>query len=70
MVCVDSEGGIMIDLSNEELSSFYCVRCGGFIKYDTSLALCSSPPKYKGKCVECGEVKYAKCEVVNKVLKS
>lgn len=42
----------------------YCKACGGFIKYDKTSRLLSSPPKYKGVCKDCGNFVYTKCSEV------
>ncbi len=49
-------------MSNE---TNYCKECGGFIEWDKSTQLASAPPKYKGKCKECGEVSYEFCNKVD-----
>lgn len=43
----------------------YCKACGGFVDYNKSARLLSSPPKYQGKCKECGKVHYARCSDVD-----
>lgn len=45
-----------------------CDKCSGEVEYDVSIQLTSIPPRYSGKCKECGEVKSNVCtEVVNAV---
>ena len=42
----------------------YCKSCGGFVEYDMQQILLSYPPKYNGKCKDCGEHTYG---IVNDV---
>ena len=44
----------------------YCKECGGFIEWDKSSQLMTSPTKYKGECKSCGEIHYEFCYKVNK----
>jgi hypothetical protein len=55
-------------MSEKELKTKYCDHCGGFMKYETGMQLLSSPPQYKGKCKDCGEIKFTYCDdVINYV---
>ena len=47
------------------VSSAFCKKCGGFIEYDKSRRLLSSPAKYKGECKECGNIHYTHCHKVD-----
>lgn len=47
------------------VSSAFCKECGGFVKYDKSCALMSSPPQYKGNCKDCGKIHYTDCYKVD-----
>ena len=51
-------------MSGKELKTKYCDSCGGFMIYETGMQLLSSPPKYKGKCKDCGKTKQAYCDDV------
>lgn len=44
---------------------FYCKKCGGFIEYDRSRILLSSPPQYKGKCKDCENYVFEKVSNVD-----
>lgn len=50
---------------NKKQDVSYCTECGGFVKYDKSQVLCSSPPKYKGECKDCESVVYTVCSDVD-----
>ena len=43
----------------------YCTKCGGFVEYDKSEVLCSSPPQYSGRCTGCGSREYTECSDVD-----
>lgn len=45
----------------------YCRFCGGFVDYDKTIQLLSYPPKYRGKCRECGTDTIEFCHKVDKV---
>jgi len=53
--------GVVMDNKEDKK---YCKECGGFIKYDKTSRLLSSPPKYKGVCKDCGSFVYTKCSEV------
>lgn len=36
----------------------YCKKCGGFINFNQSVELLSSPAQYRGKCTQCDEMHY------------
>jgi hypothetical protein len=42
----------------------FCRECGGFIDYDRTVRLPSSPAKYKGKCSDCGSTRYVHCRTL------
>lgn len=49
-------------------SVLYCKECGGFVEYETRIQLTSSPPKYAGKCSDCGAGYYTHCHKVVEAL--
>jgi hypothetical protein len=46
----------------------YCKKCGGFIEYNRRQILLSSPPKYNGKCKDCGNHTYGIMKDVDSAL--
>ena len=54
---------------NEKHDNNYCTECGGFVEYETCFVLLTSPPKYKGRCSNCGNISYEFCSNVKVPIK-